>query len=64
MRAWMTALPVFSVKETTRLVLGDTVVVEVEFRCNDTVPAQVASGAPEIPSSGQELEASEGTYYV
>lgn len=50
-QTWFTALPDFTVKQTHRIVSGDTVAAEIEFRGTNT--GTMSMGGKDIPATGK-----------
>jgi steroid delta-isomerase-like uncharacterized protein len=60
---WFSAWPDLKIKVTNRVVTEDQLAAELEFTGTNTVPLQLAPGAPAIPPTGKKLQA-RGTYFV
>jgi steroid delta-isomerase-like uncharacterized protein len=61
MQAWFTAFPDMRVKQTNRVVGGDSVAAEVEFTGTNTGPMMM--GGMEIPPSGRSV-LGRGSYFA
>jgi steroid delta-isomerase-like uncharacterized protein len=62
-QAWFSDWPDIQVTVTNRVVTEDQVAGELDFTATNTVPLQLAPGAPTIPPTGKKI-AAKGTYFV
>jgi steroid delta-isomerase-like uncharacterized protein len=60
---WFSAWPDLKIKVTNRVVTEDQLAAELEFTGTNTVPLQLAPGAPAIPPTGKKVQV-RGTYFV
>ena len=60
---WFSAWPDMTITVTNRVVTDDQLAAELEFSGTNTVPLQLAPGAPAIPPTGKKVQA-RGTYFV
>jgi len=60
---WFSAWPDLKITVTNRVVTDDQLAAELEFTGTNTVPLQLAPGAPAIPPTGKKIQV-KGTYFV
>ncbi|MEW5829348.1 MAG: ester cyclase [Chloroflexota bacterium] len=60
---WFSAWPDIQLKVTNRVITEDQLAGELEFTGTNTVPLQLAPGAPAIPPTGKKVQG-KGTYFV
>lgn len=62
-QGWLSDWPDIQLTITNRVVTEDQVAGELEFAGTNTVPLQLAPGAPAIPPTGKKVRA-KGTYFA